>query len=70
MVYLFGTIGFIAGFIIGQMVLYFFLRNKTNRELVEDKSLKTKYGLLNWGLAILFSYIFVQIFYEYQRLDM
>lgn len=52
MVYLFGTLGFIAGFIAGQIVLARLLRGVSRDRLLEDKSLRWKYGLLNWVIAI------------------
>lgn len=52
MVYVVGFIGFIGGFIFGQMLLYFLLRHKSREQLLQDKSLKWKFGLLNWGAAI------------------
>jgi len=57
-----GVIGFIGGFLFGQMVLYFLLRHKTNEELLHDKGLKLKYGLINWACAGLGAYSFVQMF--------
>ena len=65
MVYVVGVIGFIGGFIVGQMVLHFFLRNKSREELLHDKSLKWKYGLINWGLAILGCYSFISMYQYY-----
>jgi hypothetical protein len=35
MVYLIGTFGFICGFILGQMILYFILRNKSLQSHLE-----------------------------------
>lgn len=51
MVYIMGIIGFIGGFVIGQMLLSFLLRHKTKEELLHDKSLQWKYGIINWFLA-------------------
>ena len=51
MIYLFCTLGFIGGFILGQMVLAVLLHGKTRDELLENKSLRW-YGLLNWIFAI------------------
>lgn len=65
MIYLVGIIGFIGGFLAGQMLLYFLLRHKSNQELLEDKSLKVKYGLLCWGCAILGSYSFIELYQYY-----
>ncbi|MBI2233931.1 MAG: hypothetical protein HYU57_02850 [Micavibrio aeruginosavorus] len=52
MVYLAGIVGFIGGFCLGQMVLMFLLRHKSNADLKQDKSLRI-YGLLNWLVALL-----------------
>lgn len=70
MVYLFGISGFVIGFMVGLLVIHFLLRHKSKRELLEDDSLKWKFGLLNWGLAILGCYVFIQMYEEYQRLSM
>jgi hypothetical protein len=68
MVYGIGILGFIAGFIAGQMLLYFMLRHKTKEELLNDPYIKWKYGLLNWGVAALGAYSFVAIYKEYAAL--
>lgn len=53
MVYLVGTLGFISGFMLGQLILLRLLRGYSNDELMSDKSLRWKYGLLNWLVALL-----------------
>lgn len=53
MIYFVGTVGFIGGFILGQMVLALLLRGKTREQLLTEKSLRWKYGLLNWLIALL-----------------
>ena len=70
MVYLFGVIGFFVGFAFGLMLLYVLLRHRSNRELLTDDSLKLKFGLLNWALAALGAYLFVQLYHQYQQLSM
>lgn len=65
MIYLAGTIGFIGGFVLGQAILFFILRHKSNEELLNDKHLKLKFGLLNWGLAILGCYSFIESYKLY-----
>lgn len=65
MVYGIGILGFIAGFIAGQMLLYFMLRHKSREELLNDPYIKWKYGLLNWGVAALGAYAFVTVYQEY-----
>lgn len=60
MIYIMGIVGFLGGFAVGQMVLYFLLRHKTREELLGDRALKWKYGLLNWGLALLGAWFMVQ----------
>ncbi len=69
MVYVLGLIGFIVGFGAGQMLLHFLLRHKTKEELLNDDSLKWKYGLVNWGMAALGAYAFVQTYKEYLTLS-
>lgn len=53
MIYVIGTIGFISGFFLGQLLLLRLLRNVPKDELIENKSLHWKFGLLNWAIAIL-----------------
>jgi hypothetical protein len=65
MVYLIGILGFIGGFVFGQIVLHYLLRDKTRQELLNDKYLKWKFGLLNWGLAALGSYSFILVYRVY-----
>ena len=65
MIYVMGVIGFIGGFLAGQMVLHFLLRHKTNEELLNDKALKLKYGLIGWGCAALGAYSFMEMYKVY-----
>jgi len=65
MVYVVGIIGFIGGFMIGQMVLYFLLRYKSKEDLLHDKFLKWQFGILNWLIAILGSYSSIQMYNYY-----
>lgn len=62
MVYLAGVLGFIGGFMAGQVALYYILRDKTREELLNDRFLKWKFGLLNWGLAVVGSYSFIEMY--------
>lgn len=65
MVYLVGVFGFVGGFAIGQMVLYFLLRDVPSDKLLSDPYLKWKYGLLNWAIAVFASYCSVVTYQEY-----
>ncbi len=53
MIFIIGLLGFVAGFIFGQMVLFLMLRNRPNTELLDNKKLHWKYGTLNWLIALL-----------------
>lgn len=64
MVYVVGLIGFVFGFLAGQMVLLFLLSQRTNVELKTDPRLKI-YGLLNWLVAGAGSILFVAIYNQY-----
>jgi ABC-type antimicrobial peptide transport system permease subunit len=59
MVYIVGIIGFILGFIIGQAILLKLLKDIPNDKLLNDSSLRWKYGTLNWMFAGLGSFIVV-----------
>jgi hypothetical protein len=65
MIYVFGILGFIGGFALGQMVLYFLLRQYSREELLNDKNLRWTYGILNWLIALLGSYSFVVVYQQY-----
>ncbi len=51
MVYLFGVLGFIGGFMAGLLVINIFLRGISNTELVSNKSLRWTYGVAVWIFA-------------------
>ena len=59
MVYLVGVLGFVFGFLVGQKLLLYMLRDYSNEELLENKSLAWTYGLLNWVLAGIGAFMFV-----------
>lgn len=65
MVYVVGVIGFIGGFVFGQMVLYFLLRHYSREDLLNDPYLKWTYGVLNWLIAGVGSYSFVFLYQQY-----
>lgn len=48
MIFLVGTLGFAAGFILGQILLAYLLRARSKDELLNDKRLQWKYGMLSW----------------------
>lgn len=51
MVYLYGIIGFIAGFSLGLGVINVMTRSYSSRELLNNKSLRWTYGLFVWLFA-------------------
>lgn len=65
MIYFIGTIGFICGFFLGQAILLKILRNVDNDELLDNKSLQWKYGMLNWLVAVLTSASAVWLYNQY-----
>lgn len=52
MIWLVGIVGFISGFAAGQMILLRLLKDRTRDELLSDRSLRWRYGLFNWLIAI------------------
>lgn len=44
--------GFIIGFALGMLVNAYLLRGTPRTEFVNNKKLRTRYGMLNWGIAI------------------
>jgi len=65
MVYVFGTIGFFSGFVLGIFIINALLKNRTRRELLEDQGLKWTYGLFAWVIAIITAYAAVQSYKIY-----
>jgi hypothetical protein len=51
MIYLFGVIGFVLGFVGGLFIINVFLESYTARELIKNKSLRWTYGLAVWIFA-------------------
>ena len=51
MVYIVGFIGLVSGFFAGQLVLLHLLRQRSNKEILTDRSIRWTYGLLNWIIA-------------------
>lgn len=65
MVYVFGMIGFISGFVLGQILLMYWLKRYSREELISNKSLRYTYGVMNWLIAVLCSWSAVEIYYLY-----
>ena len=65
MVYVAGVIGFIGGFIAGQMLLLFLLRDVSKEDLLNDPYIKVKYGIMNWIIAILGCYSTILMYQRY-----
>ena len=53
MIYVFGVVGFIIGFVAGLFIINMFLKQLSRRDLVEDKSLRWTYGLAVWIMGAL-----------------
>jgi hypothetical protein len=51
MIYLFGTVGLVLGFVGGLFIINVFLHSYSARELVKNKSLRWTYGLAVWIFA-------------------
>lgn len=51
MTYLVGIMGFLGGFSLGLYLISRFLKGRSRQELVSDKSLRWKYGLIVWVMA-------------------
>lgn len=65
MVYVVGIIGFIGGFLAGQLLLLRLLKDRPTEDLLNNKSLKWTYGILNWIIAAIGAYSFVFLYGEY-----
>lgn len=65
MVYLAGLAGLVAGFVLGQIIIAWQLRDYTREELIilnKKRDTRMKYGLKVWGLALLGMVSFVYIY--------
>lgn len=60
-----GILGFIGGFVLGQYILMRMLKDRSREELIRDKSLHWRYGLLNWAVAAAASYAALSVFKMY-----
>lgn len=65
MIYVMGAIGFVTGFVFGQMLLYFLLRHRKRSELLEDRSLWWQYGIINWACACMGAYGLIELYRLY-----
>ena len=65
MVYIVGFFGFLLGFFLGQMLLFFMLRHVPNEKLLSDPFIKWKFGLLNWAVAGGTCYFLVAMYNRY-----
>ncbi len=64
MIYVVGFVGLISGFALGMMVIARLLKNVSKDDLVHDRSIRWRYGILTWLFAGLGAYSFVKM-YEY-----
>ncbi|MFK7839443.1 MAG: hypothetical protein AB8B83_03855 [Bdellovibrionales bacterium] len=65
MVYVVGTIGFFSGFVLGIFILSALLKDRSRRELLEDRGLKWTYGVFAWIIAAITAYAAVQSYNMY-----
>lgn len=62
MIYVIGILGFVAGFVLGQVLLSIWLKDRSRKDLLTDKALQMRYGLFNWGLAALTAYTTIRLY--------
>ncbi len=65
MIYMCGMFGFAVGFGVGQVILFFLLRGVSREDMLNDKHIQLKYGLLNWAIALLSCYGTVRLYQLY-----
>ncbi|MGB4108119.1 MAG: hypothetical protein WBK55_10055 [Alphaproteobacteria bacterium] len=65
MIYVMGLIGFAGGFMFGQMALYFLLRHRSTLDLLQDRNLRLKYGIINWLCAAMGAYGLIELYRIY-----
>lgn len=62
MLWLYGIGGGLFGFLAGQAIIFNLLKDTPAEEIRENKSLKLKYGLLNWAfvaIGVLIGVLFI-----------
>ncbi len=65
MIYVVGIIGFIAGFALGLKILGYLLKDRSQEDLLQDKSLRMTYGLLAWAIAGLTAFCAIHAYKMY-----
>lgn len=60
-----GTVGFVAGFVLGMAVIAGFTMQYSNEDLKENKKLHWKYGFIVWFFAIATSASSVYLYSEF-----
>ena len=50
---LYAVAGFVIGFVLGMILNAYLLRNVPRDNYMKDSSLRMRYGLLNWAIAII-----------------
>jgi hypothetical protein len=66
MVYVVGFFGFLSGFALGQILLMRWLKDRSREELMSDSNLRWSYGVFNWLVAGLCSWLAVVMYNHYQ----
>lgn len=51
--WLYGVTGFVIGFILGMIVNARLLKGIPKEQYTKDAALRTRFGLLNWGIALI-----------------
>lgn len=67
MVYIAGITGFFAGFVLGQVMLMHWLKDRSKEEILHNRDLRWSYGVFNWLVAGLCSWLFVVMYNHYHQ---
>ena len=51
--WIYGLSGFIVGFVLGMILNARLLRGIPREKYIKDSNLRLRYGLLNWGIALI-----------------
>ena len=65
MIFIIGTVGFFAGFVLGIAVIAGFTQDYSNEDLIENKKLHWKYGVIVWFFAVVTSGSSVFLYKEF-----
>jgi hypothetical protein len=65
MTFVIGIVGFVAGFCLAILILNIWLKDVPKEDLLQNRGLQVKYGLLTWGAALFIAWLAVHLYRIY-----